>query len=369
MPANKSHHYVPQMYMRLFSPDGTRVGVFVIDGGRFVPQAPIRGQACRDYFYGKDPQAERAFGKVEGHAARIFAQAVEHRRLPYPASEDHEWLIFFLGIQHCRTMAAAEQHEEGSVKALKAALRRQAELEGNEVILENMDKVIFRRTNAVSEIVGYATIGANLLTDLSYVLVVNGSGLPFVSSDAPVVLHNRHYEGQRIGVTGYANVGLQLILPLGPELALLGYDAAAYGMALGTDGLIRLDDEADVRLINDLQWEAARAVLLVAPGTPEVELRARAAHWASRRKAERVVFSEEVVERSGSQVRTRQGGGEAPSSIALDLSFITPLLPKPPPLAAYEVPPFRDPARVARTDRAFQAMAEMDEARRAGRWI
>ena len=206
MSANKSHHYVPQMYMRLFSMDDARVGVFVIEGGRFVPKAPIRGQACRDYFYGKDPRAERALGKVEGHASRIFADAVEHLRLPLPGSEEQEWLIFFLGIQHCRTMAAAKQHEEGSVKALKAVLRRQAELEGNEIILENIDKVTFKRTNAVSEIVGYATIGANLLTDLTYVLLVNETRLPFISSDAPVALHNRHYEGQRITVTGYANV-------------------------------------------------------------------------------------------------------------------------------------------------------------------
>lgn len=63
MPANKSHHYVPQMYMRLFARAGeNRVGVYVINRNQFIPNAPIRGQACRNYFYGKDSRVERVFG-------------------------------------------------------------------------------------------------------------------------------------------------------------------------------------------------------------------------------------------------------------------------------------------------------------------
>src|SRR3954447_15269216 len=84
MPAYKSQHYLPQMYMRLFSADGMRVGVLVIGSGKFIPHAPINGQGCRDYFYGKDPRSEKAFCKIEARAAEIFADAVEHHRLPLP---------------------------------------------------------------------------------------------------------------------------------------------------------------------------------------------------------------------------------------------------------------------------------------------
>lgn len=364
MPANKSHHYVPQMYMRLFSADAVRVGVFVLASRRFIPAAPIRGQACRDYFYGRDPGLERAFAKIEGTAAKLFADMRQHRRVPTPGGEDHEQLIFYLGMQHCRTMAAADLHDEGSEKAVKAMLRRQAELEGNELILENLDRVRIRRTNAVSEVVRYATIGANLLTDLTFTLIVNDSGLDFVASDAPVVLHNRLYEGQDIGVTGYANVGLQLFLPLGPRLALLGYDAGAYDVARDDSGVVRVSGEHTARLINDLQWEGAHAVILVGPGMSGSELDDRATHWSERRRAERVVFREEVMEQSETQARTRQGGGQAPSGIALDLDFVTQRLPVPPVLGRWEMPPFRDPARVDRTDRAFARMDQWDADRR-----
>jgi hypothetical protein len=85
----------------------------------------------------------------------------------------------------------------------------------------------------------------------------------------------------------------------------------------------------DVRLINDLQWEAAHAVMLVAPDTAREELVACGTRWRSLRKTERVLVREEVVDDTGDQVLTRLGSGEAPSSIALDLSFVELRLPIP----------------------------------------
>ncbi|UYY77186.1 DUF4238 domain-containing protein [Sphingomonas sp. R1] len=293
MPQNKSHHYVPQMYMRLFAREGdNRIGVFVIDRYKFIPGAPIRGQACRDYFYGKDGRTERALGYIEGHAARIFGEIVRERRLPAVSSQNHEWLVFYLGMQHARTVGAAEQYNEGSEKVAKSILRTKAELEGNREIVEALDRVRIRRTNAVSELMGYKTIGANLLTDLKLVLIENGSAVPFISSDTPVVFHNRHYEGQHISVTGYANVGLQLFLPLGPRLALFGFDAAAYEVATDARDIVLLDDPSEAALINDLQWEAAHAVMLTAPDMPEQLLQSSAATWSEPRQRERSVFRE-----------------------------------------------------------------------------
>jgi len=354
MPENKNHHYVPQMYMRLFAQAGdNRIGVYVIDRAKFIPNAPIRGQACRDYFYGKDARVERAFGHMEGHAARIFADAVKHNRLPKPDSQDHEWLIFYLGMQHARTVGAAEQNNEGSEKLAKAILRRKAELEGNSAIVAALDSVRIRRTNAVSEVVGYATIGASLLADLTLTLIRNDSDTPFIASDTPVVLHNRLYEGQSVSVAGYANVGLQLFLPLGPRLALFGFDGAAYAVHTDSDDIVTINDGAQIRLINDLQWEAAHAVLLVHPEMPEGELRSSAARWKANRPKERMAYREEIVSQSATEIRTRHGSGEAPSAVSLDLSFITCLLPTPPPLDPWEIPPFRDAEHVARVDRAF----------------
>lgn len=64
-----SQHYVPQMYMRLFSIDESSVGIYVLSSDHFIRQAPIKGQACRKYFYGKDGGVEKAFGTIEGRTA------------------------------------------------------------------------------------------------------------------------------------------------------------------------------------------------------------------------------------------------------------------------------------------------------------
>lgn len=362
MPQNKSHHYVPQMYMRLFARAGdNRIGVFVIDRRKFIPGASIKGQACRDYFYGKDGRTERALGDIEGRAARIFGDVVRERRLPAAASQDHEWLIFYLSMQHARTVGAAEQHNEGSEKVAKSILRTKAELEGNREIVEALDRVRIRRMNAVSELMGYTTIGATLLADLKLILVENGSAVPFIGSDTPVVFHNRHYEGQHISVTGYANVGLQLFLPLGPRLALFGCDAAAYEVATDAREIVLLKDPSEAALINDLQWEAAYAVMLTASDMPEQLLQSSAATWSEPRQRERTVLREAVVEQSDNEMRTRHGSGAAPSAVKLDLSFVRCVLPQPEPLGTWDIPPFRDADRVARVDRMFDHMDVLDE--------
>ncbi len=366
MPDHKSHHYVPQMYMRLFArPGEKRVGVYVIDARKFVPEAPIKGQLARDYFYGKDPRAEKAFGRIEDQAALIFARAVSELCLPAPGSVEHEWLTFYLGIQHSRTVGAAAQHNENSEKFAKAILRRQAELDKNEEMLKALDSVRIRRTNAVSEVVGYATIGASLLGDLAFVLVANESESLFISSDTPVVLHNRLNEHQPIRVTGFGNVGLQAFLPLGPRLLLLGYDPAAYARRTGDDGVVHIRDAASADLINDLQWESAHAVLLTSPDIPPAGLDALAERWVEPRKRERTIYREQIVSESETELRTRHGSGQVPSAIALDLPFLEVLLPRPALLAPYEVPPLRDADRAVRVERAFERLEMFEEMRRA----
>lgn len=273
MAGNKSQHYVPKMCMRLFAErNDERVGIFVLDKAKFVPNASIKGQFCKNYFYGRDGKAEQAFGVIETRTAPILKRAANSNSLPSEGSAEFEQLILYLGLQHCRTLSAAQAHEEASEKATKSLLRRKALLEGNQDILQALDSVLIKRTNAVAELVRYATIGASLLRDLTFVIAVNKTAIDFVSSDAPVVLHNRLFEGQDISVTGFANVGLQLFLPLGPRALLFGFDPAAYTVRVDRDGNVTLDTDADASLLNDLQWEAALSVILARSAANEAAL-------------------------------------------------------------------------------------------------
>jgi hypothetical protein len=75
---------------------------------------------------------------------------------------------------------------------------------------------------------------------------------------------------------------------------------------------------------------------------------------------------EEVIAALEREVRTRLGTGRVPSCISLDLSFVRSLVPAPPKLGPYEIPPLRDADRVARAARAFAMLEEYEAVRRAG---
>ena len=362
MSEHKSHHYVPKLYMRLFSGGlGERVGVFIIAQDRFIPKAPIKGQACRDFFYGTDGGAEAAFGALENQTAPTLRALLEGQ-LPSPASEAYERLMLYIGIQHSRTVDAEAQFAEAAEKTVVAMLRTKLELEGNADMLEKLDLVTIKRTHAVGDAIRAATVGASLLTDLALLVIRNQSGLPFVSSDTPVVLHNRLYEAtELVSAAGYASVGLQVFLPLGPEHLLLAFDSAAYSVVSNEPGVVGVHDADVVRALNDLQWEAADKVILATPLMPAAELHAQAARWRPRRTADRAIYRQEVVSTSENEVRIMQGVGPRPSSIKLELPFLRMLLPIAPPLGPYDRAPVRDLSKVAKVERVSERLFALEE--------
>lgn len=368
MAERANHHYVPQMYMRLFSEDGSnRVGVYVIDTGHFTPQAPIKGQAAKKYFYGEDGGAEKAFGDMEDRAAPIL-KSVINGNVPKIGSFEHEALMFYLGMQHARTVDAAAQMAESAEKTMRFLLRTKFELEGDQEMLANLDLVKIERTNPVGDSIAAATVGASLLTDLELLLIVNDSDIQFISSDAPVALHNRVYEASpQTDGAGYASVGLQLFIALGPRHLLLCYDRAAYVPEGETGGTVIVRDNEIVRLLNDLQWEAADVVMLTAHDMTKAELDAQAARWRPQRSDQRTVFRSEISQLSDDQHLIRHGVGATPSTIKLDLPFLRALMPAAAPLGPFNVAPVRSPQKVAKAERAFAQLDEMADAERQRR--
>lgn len=359
-----SQHYVPQMYMRLFSIDESSVGIYVLSSGRFIRQAPIKGQACRKYFYGKDGGLEKAFGTIEGRTAPILKGLVQGN-IPTIGSYEHEALMFYLGLQHSRTADAAAQSGEAAVKTLKFLLRTQFELEGNQEMLDNLDLVKIERTNPVADSIEAATVGASLLTDLELLVIVNESDIPFISSDVPVTLHNRLYEASpHTDGAGYASVGLQLFIAIGPRHLLLAYDAKAYEPIDAMHRHVTVRDGGIIQLLNDLQWEAVDLVILAPPDMAEVELTDQAARWQPQRSGQRTVFRSEVSQVSDDEHLVRHGVGAVPSTIKLNLPFLQVLLPEAPPLGPFEVATVRSMEKVAKVERAYKRLDEIREATR-----
>lgn len=273
--------------------------------------------------------------------------------------------MFYLGLQHSCTADAAAQFGEAAVKTLKFLLRTQFELEGNQEMLDNLDLMKIERTNPVADSIEAATVGASLLTDLELLVIVNESDIPFISSDVPVILHNRLYEtSPHTDGAGYASVGLQLFIAIGPRHLLLAYDAKAYGPVDAINGHVTVRDPAIIRLLNELQWEAADLVMLTPSDMAEKELSDQAARWRVLRSGQRTVFRSEVSQVSDDEHLVRHGVGAVPSTIKLDLPFLRALLPNATPLSAFEIAPVRSTEKVAKAERAFERLDEIRGAMR-----
>lgn len=94
-----------------------------------------------------------------------------------------------------------------------------------------------------------------MLLDLHKVILVNETELEFITSDAPVIMHNAWCEGVTWqGTTGFASSGLQILLPLSPRRALLMFDRDVYAVGCKQAPVtVDIMNAADVEAINAMQ--------------------------------------------------------------------------------------------------------------------
>lgn len=156
----------------------------------------------------------------------------------------------------------------------------------------HVDEVELRHRDPVGFSLAIARSLAPLLLDMRMCVLVNETDLEFITSDAPIVMHNAWCEGvDWQGTTGFASAGLQVVLPLSPTRALLLFDRDVYAvgcrqapvdvvlkttrdveavnalqMSVAQDNLYYSGDEATARCIESLPqswWQAAEATVAV----------------------------------------------------------------------------------------------------------
>lgn len=341
MTEKKNQHFVPKMYLKLFAnADRRSIGVFNLKRGCFIPVGSISDQASKNWFYDRDGQIENVLGIFETRAAALIAQILAADRLPPRYGPDLYHLLTFIALQRERTEAAVSELNERTDRYMKAVLRHDPR---SQHLVDALDSVIISRNDAVAESLFLAHVGTPLLLDLACKLIVNTSGCAFFISDAPIILHNPLFEGSGAPATGYANVGLQVIVPLGPWRALLFYDDVAYRVGNGASNTVRLVNPAHAALINDLQWESAEHNLYVSPATPPDLLHSAHERWCLRRPSRRIVLHDMVLRDDSQQKRVRIGVGRAPSTVRLNLPFVKTRLDPPGVWDQASEPPVRDP--------------------------
>jgi hypothetical protein len=98
---------------------------------------------------------------------------------------------------------------------------------------------------------------ADALNDLTTVLVINKTEIPFFTSDNPTVAINQFWEKHGHPCRGWSakHIGYSQYLPLTPEMLLVCFDGEAYTLAhdVAASGTLYVTDPNYIKVLNALQ--------------------------------------------------------------------------------------------------------------------
>lgn len=253
MPNNKSHHYVPRFYLRNFSRSGKSIDLFNIESQRLIKSAPIKGQCCRDYFYGKNPESEKGLSAVEGEVAELFRLINGQGRLPRYFTAGHFLLCFHIASQASRTQYAAD-----ALNALADGMMREVLKRDPNITQEMLAQVRFGYDDPALISTAQGALHFPLLMDLECRVLLAPRGTEFITSDNPVVKYNQFMMWRNAGSnTGIGSKGLQIFFPIWPFLTLVMYDRDVYHFGSAKSAPVYMASAIDVHELNMLQVASA----------------------------------------------------------------------------------------------------------------
>ncbi|MBO1361046.1 MULTISPECIES: DUF4238 domain-containing protein [Acetobacteraceae] len=339
MPLNKSHHFVPQFLLRFFSVDGSSVGLYNLRSGRIVTGASLKHQACRDWFYGRDGKSEHALGQIEGGASSVLRRMIATGRPPKRYSADHRVLATFLLIQSARTAQAAVAANEMANKVGKLMLRNTLT---DPELLAALDDLTIELTEPAAEALRPAALETPVILDLKIKLLHNVSSTPFVLGDHPAVKHNGLYSGAEISVLGLANLGLQFVMPISPDYAVVFYDEKTYSLGSPASNVVKLPSASIVTALNEFQWANALDNIYFRPSDDPPRWTPDRDRLAELRRNEQVSVCEDEVQLEGTRrAKVISVQAQRPSR-ALKMPLFRNRM-SPPPLVNVGTLPLRDP--------------------------
>lgn len=299
MPDNKNQHYVPRFYLRYFTQHERCIDLFNLRTKKLIRRAPIKGQCCRDYFYGKNLDHEKSLSQAEGEISSMFGALFERRRLPSPFSAGHLLLCFHVVSQAYRTQYAADTLDEITDGMWKEILKHDPT-----VSQEDLAKISIGYKDPALVALGYAMPAFPLLMDMGMGLVIAPSGLEFITSDNPVVMTNKFMEWRNLGSnTGLAAKGLQVFFPISPFVTIVLYDKGVYNFGRSKAANLHLASAEDVRDLNVLQVaSASENVYLFSSAANIFQIFERAMRFRRSRKAEVKVVGEKQGKKEKSEL-------------------------------------------------------------------
>jgi hypothetical protein len=270
MADNKRQHYVPKSTLRYFAvdygsnPKPRQIRLVNIASRKVIPNASLKEQCYRDYFYGKNLAIEKALGDIEGYFANLIRKMLTTRSI----DERDGWhLVQMVALQKARTRRAEEEYNSMTDRMMKLLMY-------NRIEEKALRSVKIGIKDAANQNVAFTLAISPLLLDLKRFLVVNETATPFVIADNPVVSTNwfgRKKDAERM--SGMTRAGLQMCLPLSPKFALLLHDSNVY-ISDAKNNIITIRRPEEAAALNELQWLNAHKNVYLPPKFSQGDLEA-----------------------------------------------------------------------------------------------
>ena len=224
----KKQHYVPQFYLREFLDPNTPPGqepyvwVFSKDGKKKQRRAPKNILWETDLYTldaegAKHYELEQALSSIESDFAEIVQRKIK-ARLPLTARE-HKTLCMFVATMLQRTVRQKD-NQEGFYDQLVAQVERLETHYGSDGSTSAKLRATKKHVHKAG-ILGILSEIPELLGRMSPAfLCTDGTSARFITSDDPVTLFNPDLQWQRFYGPGLAQSGVELTMPVSPEIAV-----------------------------------------------------------------------------------------------------------------------------------------------------
>jgi len=252
------NHAVPKFYLRNFGNPvgGRKIRIFRIEARQHIENASIKDQCARPYFYGRTGQVEEDLAELENAVSPVIREILRSELVPPPGSEQLDLLLAFVVLQEGRTFAAAAREDAASTHLSRALFALDPAVP--EALRKNLNELQFRYEKPALVSLQRTAQCFPLIRDLRLKVLRNDSRVDFITSDAPVVIHN-HW-GRRcshFSPIGLISSGLQIFCPLSPRFLAVLYDTDVYSIGRSRDDIVVIAEASEIRSLNALQVASA----------------------------------------------------------------------------------------------------------------
>lgn len=225
-----NQHYVPRLYLKRFTCNGTQIYVF----DKFRRDTKLRSTksvASEDYFYNLPEEAlknldplliDKVFTELEDKYAKLLAEIIETitqgRRITKSQKEN---LAIHLGLQILRTREFRDSYIEFSKKVRKDLLESYLKLQKIDAEVQvSLDKDFVPAAHAQimfnPELLGTLV---SFLIECIWIVGINTTTQPLYTSDNPIVkkAHLAHIVPYS---NGWLSPGVEIVFPLSSKLVL-----------------------------------------------------------------------------------------------------------------------------------------------------